>query len=346
MVAIDKRGVLLSKTNLRFENEAVCNPSVYQDGKAIHLFYRAVSTGNFSSIGYCRLNEAYEIEQRNSEPVIEPELIHESHGIEDPRIVKIDDLYYLTYTAYDGVNALGALAISKDLITFEKYGIITPRISYNQFEEIIYSREDLDDRYSPYYRNIIPHSSICRSDFLWDKDVIFFPRRINGKLYLMHRIKPDIQLVVFQDLSDLTIEFWHNYIYYLEEHTVLKPKYKHEIVHIGGGAPPIETAAGWLIIYHGVRYELGKGNVYTACAALLDLNNPMKEITRLPYPLFEPDNSWEEEGQVNNVCFPGGTSLIEDTLTIYYGAADEQIAMASLSLSALLEELTSNTIKA
>jgi len=35
--------------------------------------------------------------------------------MEDPRIVKIDDLYYLTYTAYDGVNALGALAVSKDL---------------------------------------------------------------------------------------------------------------------------------------------------------------------------------------------------------------------------------------
>jgi len=30
------------------------------------------------------------------------------------RIVKIDDLFYLTYTGYDGVNARGALALSKE----------------------------------------------------------------------------------------------------------------------------------------------------------------------------------------------------------------------------------------
>jgi predicted GH43/DUF377 family glycosyl hydrolase len=48
---------------------------------------------------------------------------------------------------------------------------------------------------------------------------------------------------------------------------------------------------------------------------------------------------------VNNVCFPSGTALFGDTLTIYYGAADEQIARASLSLSELLAELTTNSTK-
>jgi predicted GH43/DUF377 family glycosyl hydrolase len=38
---------------------------------------------------------------------------------EDPRVVKIEETYYVTYTAYDGINVMGALATSKDLIHFE-----------------------------------------------------------------------------------------------------------------------------------------------------------------------------------------------------------------------------------
>jgi predicted GH43/DUF377 family glycosyl hydrolase len=110
------------------------------------------------------------------------------------------------------------------------------------------------------------------------------------------------------------------------------------VSYIGGGCPPIETEAGWLLIYHGV-HDTVKGYVYTACAALLDLNDPGKEIARLPYPLFFPDQEWEINGEVNNVCFPTGTILEENTLYIYYGAADEHIAVASVQLNELLDEL-------
>jgi predicted GH43/DUF377 family glycosyl hydrolase len=79
--------------------------------------------------------------------------------------------------------------------------------------------------------------------------------------------------------------------------------------------------------------------VYSACAALLDLDDPQKAIARLPYALFKPDRPWELRGEVNNVCFPTGTALFDDTLYIYYGAADERVACASLSISALLKEL-------
>ncbi|GGH14440.1 hypothetical protein FAZ19_07475 [Sphingobacterium alkalisoli] len=59
----------------------------------------------------------------------------------------------------------------------------------------------------------------------------------------------------------------------------------------------------------------------------------------LPYPLFKPEAEWELAGEVNNVCFPSGHALFADTLYIYYGAADEQIACASVSISALITEL-------
>lgn len=75
---------------------------------------------------------------------------------------------------------------------------------------------------------------------------------------------------------------------------------------------------------------------------MLDLNNPEKELARLPYPLFFPEKEWELKGEVNNVCFPTGAILENDTLYIYYGAADERIAVASLSIKELLNELTSN----
>ena len=122
----------------------------------------------------------------------------------------------------------------------------------------------------------------------------------------------------------------------------LLPKYSHEVSYIGGGCPPIETKHGWLLIYHGVT-DTKEGHVYCACVALLDINNPQKEIARLPYKLFIPEREWELKGEVDKVVFPTGTVLIEDTLYIYYGAADERIACASLSLSALLTELLLHT---
>lgn len=173
---------------------------------------------------------------------------------------------------------------------------------------------------------------------LWDKNVIFFPRRINGQLVFLHRIRPGIQIASVNNLKDITKEYWEKYFTNLQEHIVLDPVFAHESSYIGSGCPPIETEHGWLLIYHGVK-ETRQGRVYSACAALLDLDNPSIELARLPYALFSPEYEWELRGEVNNVVFPTGTALFGNTLFIYYGAADSSIACASLSLSALLEEL-------
>ncbi len=344
MIAVKKEGVILMKTTLGFENEGVLNPAAIKEGDTIHLFYRAVSKGNYSSIGYCKLNNPLEVVERRDTPILFPQFDYESHGVEDPRIVKIEDLYYLTYTAYDGVNALGALAVSKDLVNWDKRGIIVPIITYHEFRRLAEAKSKINEKYLRYNEpwHILEKRHV--EIFLWDKNLIFFPRKINGKLHFLHRVRPDIQIVAVDDLQQLTHEFWQNYLLHFEEHVVLSPKHDHEVSYIGGGCPPIETEAGWLLIYHGV-YDTVKGYVYTACAALLDLENPQKEIARLPYALFTPEYDWELVGEVNNVCFPTGSVLIDDTLYIYYGAADEQIACASLSISALLKELLLNLKK-
>ena len=77
---------------------------------------------------------------------------------------------------------------------------------------------------------------------------------------------------------------------------------------------------------------------------MLDLEDPQKEIARLPYPLFKPEYDWELKGEVNNVCFPTGAIVEGDKLYIYYGAADEQIACASVSLTGLVNELLQNKL--
>jgi len=83
--------------------------------------------GNFSTIGYCKLDGPLTIRERGDKPIITPQYDYESHGVEDPRIVKIDGLYYLTYTAYDGTNAQGALAVSTDLKNLKSAEYCTSR---------------------------------------------------------------------------------------------------------------------------------------------------------------------------------------------------------------------------
>jgi predicted GH43/DUF377 family glycosyl hydrolase len=329
MIEIKKEGIILQQLNLDFENESVLNPAVMQEGNTLHLFYRAVHFKNYSSIGYCKMEGPLTVTARYDKPLLTPGFDYESHGMEDPRIVKIDDLYYLSYVAFDGVNALGAVATSADLQNFKKQGVIAPKIKYADFDRLTKNKAVLNKKYLRYNRG---------ADFLADKDLVFFPRRINGKLTFLHRIKPDIQITAVNELKDLTAEFWEDYFLHFDEKIVLTPKYPHEVAYVGGGCPPIETEHGWLLIYHGVKDDI-KGYEYSCCAALLDLDNPRKEIARLPYPLFKPELDYELKGEVDDVVFPTGTALFDDTLYIYYGAADELIACASVSLKGLVEEL-------
>jgi beta-1,2-mannobiose phosphorylase / 1,2-beta-oligomannan phosphorylase len=344
MINVKKEGILLRKTDLEFENEGVLNPAVIRVGDSVHLFYRAVRNGNHSSIGYCRLDGPLTVAERSEKPIMVPEFEYESYGVEDARIVKIDHLYYLTYTCYDGTNARGALATSKDLKSFKKHGLIVPPITYAEFIVMAESAGKVNEKYYRNHKFYYQEADPGKKMMLWDKNVVFFPRRISGKIFFLHRIRPGIQIVSINSLKYLTKQFWDNYFLRLHEYIVLDPFFPHEASYIGSGCPPIETVHGWLLIYHGVR-ETEKGFIYSACAALLDLNDPSKELARLPYPLFSPQYEWEIKGEVNNVVFPTGTALFGGTLFIYYGAADTLIACASVNLSALVNELLTYTFK-
>jgi predicted GH43/DUF377 family glycosyl hydrolase len=73
MITVHKHGILLSKTTHLFESEGVLNPAVIKDDDGIHLYYRAVTKDNYSTIGYCKLATPTSVESRNTIPILVPQ---------------------------------------------------------------------------------------------------------------------------------------------------------------------------------------------------------------------------------------------------------------------------------
>ncbi len=341
MLKVKKEGIVLEPTKFEFEKKAVLNPTCIKDGNYVHMFYRAVRKSGVSCIGYCKLKGPLKVVQRCKYPILCPEFNYDKAGIEDPRITCINKKYYMFYTVYDGKNVRVAYAISKDLKEFKKQSVITPDITYDEAEDLFrHSREKhgrLKDQYfffESYFKD-----KVGKDVLLWEKDITLFPEKINGKFALLHRILPEIQLIYFDDFKDLTLHYWKNYLRHLSKYIVLSSKYWYESRNIGGGATPIKTNKGWLLIYHAVE-DTDNGRIYRASAALLDKKNPLKLIGRLKEPLFSPEEKWERKGYVDNVVFPTGTAIFGKRLYIYYGAADTRIAAASVNLNELLAYLS------
>ncbi|MDW7679599.1 MAG: glycosidase [bacterium] len=284
-----------------WESRAVLNPATIRDGDEIHMLYRAVQGENLSTIGYAKLDRNSKIVERRNQPVIKRTKPFERQGCEDPRIVKLNGVYYIFYSGYDGKEVRVCAASTRDFVKYDKYGVIIPDV--------------------------------------WNKDAMIFPEPVNGKIIFIHRIEPNIQFAYFDNIEQLLFpdkNYWQKYLSRLEEFTVLRPKFDWESKKIGGGPPPIKTAKGWLLIYHGVDDNL----VYRAGAALLDLNNPQKVIARSPVPILEPEREYELTGDVPNVVFPEGTAVFDDTLYVYYGGADKVIGLATINLPEFIDELT------
>jgi len=340
MIKVKSEGIILESSQNGFDNQAVLNPACVEIGGVTHMFYRGVRRGDMSSsIGCCQLVDN-KVVKRYSEPVLFPEYDYEKKGVEDPRIVFLDGVYYLFYTAYDGKNALFAYATSTDLISFVKRGVISPRISYAEAGSLFgSSRTKMREKYFFFESYIRDREG--GDILLWEKDAFIFPKKFNNKFALVHRILPGIQVIYFDDFKDLTDDYWRGYLRNLGDYVLLDPEYRFESRNIGGGCPPIETKEGWLLIYHAVE-DSHYGRIYHAAAALLDLDDPAKVIGRSKRPLFSPTEQWEKYGDVNNVVFPTGSVVKDGRLYIYYGAADKLIAAKSVDMEELLRELKNN----
>ncbi|HVX51530.1 MAG TPA: glycoside hydrolase family 130 protein, partial [Chitinophagaceae bacterium] len=157
-----------------------------------------------------------------------------------------------------------------------------------------------------------------------NKGMALFPRKIGGKYAMLCRGDGMSNYISFSD----NITIWR------EASLVQKPQYPWELVQMGNCGSPIETPEGWLVITHGV----GPVREYSLGVSLLDLDNPAKEIGRLPFPLLSPSET-EREGYVPNVVYSCGSMIHNDTLVIPYAISDYASTYATVSLSELLAAL-------
>lgn len=163
-----------------------------------------------------------------------------------------------------------------------------------------------------------------------DKDAALFPRRFNGRWAMIHRPSP----------LRGGAHMWLSYspdLRHWGDHTLLLEAREGawwDAGKIGLGPPPLETAEGWLVLYHGV-HATGDGPIYRAGLALLDLEDPGIVLRRTDEWVFGPLAPYEQIGDVGRVVFPCGWTLDEpsDRLLLYYGAADSVIGLATARFS-------------
>ncbi len=168
-----------------------------------------------------------------------------------------------------------------------------------------------------------------------DKDAALLPHRIDGNWALIHR-----------PVSAPRAHMWISYspdLKYWGGHTLMMEARKGawwDANKIGLSPPPIETLQGWLVIYHGVK-QSSAGCIYRLGLALFDLNKPGVLLKRSKDWVFAPEELYEQHGDVGNVVFPCGYTIVHDgdTINLYYGAADTSIALATSSIRKMLEWL-------
>ncbi len=164
-----------------------------------------------------------------------------------------------------------------------------------------------------------------------NKDCAIFERKINGKYYALHRpSSPELggNYIWIAESPDLL--HWGNH-----QCVAITRHGMWDSARVGAGAAPIETSEGWLEIYHGANED----NRYCLGALLLDPNNPAKVLARSTEPIMEPVMAYEKTGFFGNVIFTNGHVLDGDKITLYYGASDEVICGAELSVREILNSL-------
>lgn len=319
--------ILIPRKEIDWEGRAVFNPSVVYDNGLFKMLYRTYPNNleettprlkrpgfyfknQKSYIGYAESKDGINFERRNI-PFISPDVNYDHFGCEDPRITKIGDTFYITYTAIDGPledrknrpNVRIALATTKDFITVEKHGIIGPKIK--------------------------------------SKAAAFFPELINNKIGLLLTVQADsnnssVYIKYFSSIEEIfhtSSEDWDEF--FLNNSPVLKTDW---YLHRGPelGASPVKTDKGWLVIFSSESMS----DTWTISAALLELDNPNNLIARTSGNILQAVTKYEREGLVPNVTFPEGAVIVGDNLYVYYGAADTVIGLAICKLNDLLVAMT------
>ena len=332
----DKNPILAPNPQNDWESLITCNPGVVYDNGTFYMLYRAAGNDEQHVIrfGLATSKDGVNFHRVSDHYGFGPSLDgYDSGCVEDPRIVKFDDDFYITY-AYRPYSPGQYWKFAHDVVLLPECGEHSPRaISQNLGNTALAVTSDFVN-----YRRL----GRLTSPILDDRDVILFPEQVDGQYVMLHRPKqyvggdygvkyPSIWVKFSDDLLD-----WET----KESHLLMTGKEGTWEEKIGGSTPPILTEDGWLMLYHGV--ENGGCGYYRVGAALLDANNPLKVISRTPQPILEPEYEYETQGLYNGCVFPTGNVVVDGVLYVYYGAADMYIGLATCPLNELLDYLKSD----
>jgi beta-1,2-mannosidase len=283
---------ILSPTGSTWQAAGTFNPAVVQyDGKLVML-YRAQDSAGVSRLGYAQSDDGIQFTRR-SQPVLVPETDYEKGGgVEDPRLIKIQGVYYLTYTAYNKKDAQLCLATSRDLIHWRRLGILLPAYKGNW-------------------------------NVGWTKSGAITSEKIDGKYWMYW-------LGTSSDQKDQTgLSSSIDLLHWVEETEIpVLPRRPGQFDSrvVEPGPPPILTPDGIVLIYNGADDKL----VYRTGMAVFDRKNPRKLRYRSAQPLFGPELEWEKVGQVPNVVFVEGMAKKRDKFLFYYGGADKYVGVVTV----------------
>ena len=277
----------------------VFNPAAIRVGPKTVLLFRATDAQGTSRIGYAESADGGRFRVR-PEPVLSPEAAYEKDGgVEDPRVVNIDGVYYMTYTGYNKRDAQLCLATSRDLLHWDRKGILLPA-----------------------YRG--------KWNTQWTKSGAIVPWKIQGKwwmYYLGTRKDADGQARDYMGVaSSPDLLHWSDET----DKPVLERRpgaFDSRVME--PGPAPIRTPAGILLLYNGADEKL----VYGPGWVLFDLQDPTKVLVRSDKPFLLPDLTWEKKGQVPNVVFLEGLIPAGADFIGYYGAADRSIGAAHIRIT-------------
>ncbi|MDO9575943.1 MAG: family 43 glycosylhydrolase [bacterium] len=279
---------ILSPRGNGFESKAVFNPGVILDNGTFYLFYRAQDESGRSTIGLALSEDGMNF-ARYPEPVISPEYDYElPGGCEDPRIVKIEYIYYITYTGYSPKGTPSCLAVSKDLVNWEKLGPIAPNKS-----AAILNRK-IDGKYWLYYGDT--NIWIAHSTDMVHWDVVEKPvMRPRKGCFDEGLVEPGPPPIITEE----------------------------GILLIYNGNIPKEKA-----VELGKKEGREKVREYNTGWALFSKEDPAKLIARCDSPFLTVTEDFEKNGQVNDVVFSEGLVQKDGKSYLYYGCADTYIGVA------------------
>ena len=239
------------------------------------------------------------------------------------------------------IEADPSFVANPDMYPEETWGVEDPRLTYIEEEQrwIV--------AYTAYSRGGPLVSLAATEDFTTferlgavmppeDKDAALFPVRFDGRWALIHR--PIASFAAFG--AHIWISFSPDLKHWGDHRILLRAREGGwwDANKIGLSPQPLRTERGWLILYHGVR-TTAAGSLYRLGLALLDLEEPRRVLRRSGEWVFSPTESYERSGDVADVVFPCGWTLVGDEVRLYYGAADTSVGLATGRLSELLEWL-------